>query len=240
MYEDYYNKFYKELSEIDDKNNSFEKIKDLLPKLNGKEKIIDIGCGHGSVSHELVKRGLDVYGIEINDDALINLKEKGFKIIKKDITQPFKINDKFNIALLLDVLEHVFDPISLLAETKNIISPDGYVIISVPLYFDLLDRIKILFTGNIISMDNLCYGKENYKKFKTFNYDHIRFFRPNEIIEMGRQLNLKLDKVEYFPIFYLGSNIILKIILKILSNRITVRLYPNLLAHSMKVRWKVS
>ena len=240
MYEDYYNNFYKELARIDDKNNSFDKIKNLLPELKGKEKIIDIGCGHGSVSYELIKKGFEVYGLEINDEALENLKSKGFKIIKKDITQPLEINDRFDVVLLLDVLEHVFDPFGLLAEAKKITSKDGYIIISVPLYFDLLDRLKILFTGNIISLDNLCYGVENYKKFRTFNYDHVRFFRPKEILEMGNKLNLKFDKAEYLPSFYLGRNKLLKLVMKIISNKITAPLYPNLLAHSMKVRWKVS
>ena len=240
MYEDYYNNFYKELARIDDQNNSFDKIKNLLPELKVKERIIDIGCGHGSVSHELIKKGFEVYGLEINDEALEKLKSKGFKTIKKDITQPLEINDKFGLVLLLDVLEHVLDPFALLAEAKDITAEDGYIIISVPLYFDLLDRLKILFTGNIISLDNLCYGEENYKKFKTFNYDHIRFFRPKEILEMGRKLNLKFDKVEYLPTFYLGNNILLKFIMKIMSNKITAPIYPNLLAHSMKVRWKVN
>jgi len=240
MYEDYYNNFYKELARIDDRNNTFDKIKNLLPDLKGKERIIDIGCGHGSVSHELVKRGFDVYGLEINDEALENLKTKGFKIIKKDITLPLELNDKFDVVLLLDVLEHVFDPFALLAEAQKITSKGGYIIISVPLYFDLLDRLKILFTGNIISLDNLCYGKENYNKFRTYNYDHVRFFRPKEILEMGSRMNLNIDKTEYLPSFYLGSNILLKIIMKFISNKITAPIYPNLLAHSMKVRWKVS
>lgn len=240
MYEDYYNNFYKELARIDDQHNSFDKIKNLLPQLKGTEKIIDIGCGHGSVSHELIRKGFEVYGLEINDEALENLKSKGFKIIKKDITQPLEINDKFDLVLLLDVLEHLFDPFALLEEAKKITSEGGYIIISVPLYFDLLDRLKILFTGNIISLDNLCYGRENYKKFRTFNYDHIRFFRPKEILEMGSRINLKFEKAEYLPTFYLGRNILLKAVMKIISNKITAPIFPNLLAHSMKVRWKVN
>jgi hypothetical protein len=57
---------------------------------------------------------------------------------------------------------------------------------------------------------------------------------------MGRKLNLKIDKVEYLPTFYLGNNILLKFIMKIMRNKITAPIYPNLLAHSMKVRWKVN
>lgn len=234
VFESYYNDFYKELSKIDMQNNSFSKIEDMLPKLYGNEEFLDIGCGYGSVSYELIKKGFSVSGVEINNEALKVLLDRGFKIYKKDISEPLNINERFNIVLLLDVLEHVFDPMRLLEESVKLIKQDnkninagGYIIVSVPLYFDLLDRLKILFTGSVISLDNLCYG-----------IDHIRFFRPRDILEMGEKLGLIVDKVSYGATGYIGNKI-LKFIVRLISNKYTVNLAPNLLAHSMRIRWKV-
>ena len=238
-FEEYYNNFYKELSKIDEQGNDFSKIELFLPKLNSNEEFLDIGCGHGSVTHELVKRGLEVTGVEINEDAIENLKQKGFNTYKQDITKPLKLNKKFDYVLLLDVLEHVFDPYSLLTEAKLATKKGGGIIVTVPLYFDIVDRLKILFTGSVISMDNLCYGEENYKKFRSYNYDHIRFFRPQEMLEIGESLGLKVDKIEYGATGYSGKNKILKLILRLIANKYTVNLNPNLLAHSMKIRWRV-
>ena len=70
-------------------------------------------------------------------------------------------------------------------QAKGIANKNGYIIVTTPLYFDILDRLNILFTGSIISMDNLCYGRDNYLKFRSYNYDHIRFFKPKDIIEIG-------------------------------------------------------
>ena len=237
--EEYYNGFYKELSKLDELSNTFEKIKSFLPELKGNESIVDIGCGHGGVCHELIKQGFDVSGIEINQDAIKSLKEKGFKILQSDITKPFDIVDRFNIVCILDVLEHLFDPYLLLKEAKKITKKDGYIIVMIPLYFDIVDRFKILFTGSVISMDNLCYGKEHYSKFRSYNYDHIRFFRPSDIFEMGESLGLKVDKVEYNVTGYGGSNFIFKVLTKLIANKYTVNLNPNLFAHRMKIRWKV-
>ena len=166
------------------------------------------------------------------------LKEKGFKILQTNITQPFDIVDRFNIVCILDVLEHLFDPYLLLKEAKKITKKDGYIIVMIPLYFDIVDRFKILFTGSVISMDNLCYGKDHYSKFRSYNYDHIRFFRPKEVIEMGQGLGLKVDRIEYEASSY-GGNKILRLLVKLLSNKYTVNLNPNLFAHRMKIRWKV-
>lgn len=237
--EEYYNGFYRELSRLDELGNNFSKIESFLPDLKGTEKIIDIGCGHGGVCHELVKKGFDVSGVEINKDAIQSLKEKQFNVIECDITKELKIDEKFNIVFILDVLEHLFDPLLLLRESKKITQQDGYIIVTIPLYFDLVDRFKILFTGSVISMDNLCYGKEHYNRFRSYNYDHIRFFRPYEILEMGTELGLKVDKVEYTVTGYGGKNIILKVLTKLIANKYTLKFNPNLLAHSMKIRWKV-
>ena len=239
-FEDYYNGFYKELSKLDEVGNTFSKIESFLPILKGDEQFLHIGCGHGGVSGELVKRGYKVSGIEINKDAIESLKLKGFEVYQKDISKPLEIDKKFDIVMMLDVLEHMFDPYSLLKEAKQVVKKEGGVIIvTVPLYFDIVDRFKILFTGSVISMDNLCYGEENYKKFRSYNYDHIRFFRPSEMVEMGESLGLKVDRVEYKAIGYGGSYKILKLLIKLISNKHTVNINPNLLAHSMKIRWIV-
>ena len=237
--EEYYNGFYKELSKLDELRNTFEKIESFLPELKGNENIVDIGCGHGGVCHELIKQGFDVSGIEINQDAIKSLKEKGFKILQTNITKPFDIVDRFNIVCILDVLEHLFDPYLLLKEAKKITKKDGYIIVMIPLYFDIVDRFKILFTGSVISMDNMCYGKDHYSKFRSYNYDHIRFFRPRDIFEMGESLDLKVDKVEYNVTGYGGNNFIFKVLTKLIANKYTVNLNPNLFAHRMKIRWKV-
>ena len=147
--------------------------------------------------------------------------------------------DRFNIVCILDVLEHLFDPYLLLKEAKKITKKDGYIIVMIPLYFDIVDRFKILFTGSVISMDNLCYGKEHYSKFRSYNYDHIRFFRPSDIFEMGESLGLKVNKIEYNVTGYGGNNFIFKVLTKLIANKYTVNLNPNLFAHRMKIRWKV-
>ena len=237
--EEYYNGFYKELSRLDELGNNFTKIESFLPELNGHEKILDIGCGHGGVCHKLIEKGFHVSGVEINQEAIASLKKKNFNVIECDITKKLNVKEKFEVVLLLDILEHLFDPYLLLEESKKITSKNGYIIATIPLYFDLVDRFKILFTGSVISMDNLCYGQEFYEKFRSYNYDHIRFFRPKEVFEMGNNLGLKLDKVEYQVTGYGGKNLLLKFLTKLVANKYTLRLNPSLLAHSMKVRWKV-
>ena len=203
-------------------------------------EILDIGCGHGGVYNDLIKKGHKVHGVEINKDAIESLKSKGFEVYEQDISKPLDLDKKFDVVMLLDVLEHIFDPFALLNEAKCVTkNGEGYIIVIVPLYFDFVDRVKILITGSVISMDDLCYGEKNYKKFRSYNYDHIRFFRPDKIIEMGENLGLKLEEIEYGATSYNGKNRFLRLLIRLIANKYTVKLNPNLLAHSMKVRWVV-
>lgn len=234
MHADYYNGFYQELSRIDAQGNSFSKIEGLLPPLRPGARILDIGCGHGTTSAELVQRGHHVFGMEINQDALAALKAKGITPIAHDITAPFELEEAFDVVLLLDVLEHVFDPAALLGEATRVLAPGGHILVTVPLYFDLLDRLRILFTGSIVSYDNRCYGDALYRRFRSYNYDHIRFFRPKDLYELCALHALQVEAVHYKPM--VAFNPIAKQLVRLFANRYTVGLNPDLLAHSMALR----
>lgn len=87
-------------------------------------------------------------------------------------------------------------------------------------------------------MDNLCYGIDNYKSLEVIIMITYVFFRPRDILKMGEKLGLIVDKVSYGTTGYIGNKI-LKFIVRLISNKYTVNLAPNLLAHSMRIRWKV-
>lgn len=236
QYEKYYNSFYRELALIDERHNNLEKISRFLPKLIPGARVLDIGCGHGSVSGELVTKGLIVHGMEINTEALISLQKKGIIAIEHNITQPFPKMEPFDLVLLLDVLEHVFDPMALMEKAAQTLTQTGKMIIIVPLCFDLIDRMRILFTGRIVSYDNRCYGPELYRRFRSYNYDHIRFFSPRDVLELCRLVGLTVDLVEYNPLSAVCFGRVVGWLVRIVANRLTVNLLPSILSHSMTVR----
>jgi SAM-dependent methyltransferase len=230
----YYNAFYRELSRIDNQHNSITKIEALLPSLKNATRVLDIGCGHGAIAKTLLDRGCDVSGMEINAEALDSLRQAGVRAIEQDISVPFELPARYELILLLDVLEHVFDPVSLLEVAHKHLDENGQLIITVPLYFDLFDRLRVLFTGSIISYDNNAYGREIMSRFRSFNYDHIRFFRPNDVFEMASLAGLDVETVDYKPMH--GWSSISGLFAKVLANRFTVSRWPGLFAHSMGVR----
>jgi len=106
--------------------------------------VLDIGCGDGLLM-ELLKRenNIKIKGIDISSKAVEIAKSRGLDAIQGDITDrlPFK-DGEFNSVLLIDVLEHIFQPLDVLKEAHRVCT--DYVYISVPNFVSFPARLQIL------------------------------------------------------------------------------------------------
>lgn len=104
------------------------------------ERILDIGCGFGSVMCGLMPFG-DVYGIDSNVDCVNfcnRLAGDGHTICGEfpcdmDIEQV----GLFDWVFMLDVLEHIQDDASALCSVRELLSDGGKFVFTVPLHKDL-------------------------------------------------------------------------------------------------------
>lgn len=123
QYKRVYENFAEELEEaLKDKKNKFKGL-----------KVLDIGCFTGEFLEILKKRGADVYGIELQDDAVkIANKKLGDRVYKADVMGNEFPNMKFDIISLLGLIEHVTDPIRLLMRSSKLLRKDGILLIQTP------------------------------------------------------------------------------------------------------------
>lgn len=99
-----------------------------------KSSILDIGCFTGDFLILLKKRGADVFGLELQEDAIkIGKKRLGDRIIRGDVmdknTFPKK---KFTVISMLGLVEHVMDPVELIRRSYNLLEPNGILLIQTP------------------------------------------------------------------------------------------------------------
>lgn len=100
----------------------------------GCRKLLSVGCGAGLTEGELVRRGVEVIGIELNPEAAELARSRGVNVLQGDVgalngeLQPHR----FDCLLYADVLEHLADPLSLLRDHTALLNPGGVVVISVP------------------------------------------------------------------------------------------------------------
>ena len=102
----------------------------------GTPDVLEIGCGTGNFLGELSRSGMyNVTGSEAYLAGLryARLKRPGIKFIQMDALRiPFQ--EEFDAVGMFDVLEHIEDDSTVLANIHGALRPGGTVIISVPQY----------------------------------------------------------------------------------------------------------
>ncbi len=96
--------------------------------------ILDIGCGTGGVLASLSGR-YDVAGTDMSPLAVDHCRTRGLKKVHCGALADMPFRDRpFDLALLLDVIEHVDDDVALLREAGELVKPGGAVVVTVPAY----------------------------------------------------------------------------------------------------------
>ncbi|HEC69857.1 MAG TPA: class I SAM-dependent methyltransferase, partial [Candidatus Omnitrophica bacterium] len=120
---------------------------DFFKDLDVNLKILDIGCGDGFFMELLRDLGFkNIKGIDISVSMLEKAKEKGLDVEKKDI---YDIDDKekYSVVLVMDVLEHLEKPEEALKKIYNILNPQGFLYMNIPICDSLSLRLWRLLSG---------------------------------------------------------------------------------------------
>jgi len=193
----YYDQFYRKyFLDLDESGNNFRKIAPLWTQLDSSSRVLDIGCGAGSVSVHIVNEGNEVYGLDISQEAVRRAQAKGLKAQIYDISKELPFESRFfNCVLALDILEHLFDPLGCLKEVHRVLKPEGYAIIVLPLHFNIRERLRILFGKGII--DSKSISLDSAGVLKPWTFDHIRFFTLREAKEIFREAGFRIEAESY-------------------------------------------
>lgn len=99
-----------------------------------KGKCLDLGCGIGQYSKQLIKYGYDVTSADISEIALNKVKEFNKKVIKLDMRKKLPFLDNEFDLVFANLSIHYFsdeDTRKLLLEIKRILKTNGFFIGSV-------------------------------------------------------------------------------------------------------------
>jgi len=98
-----------------------------LKKYKDKGKVLDVGCNFGFFLKMLENAGYEVYGTDISEPVVrYAQKNMGLKVINSTICEAKFPAEYFDIVTMFDVLEHLSDPFSDIAEVYRILKKVGY------------------------------------------------------------------------------------------------------------------
>ena len=106
-----------------------------------KAKLLDIGTFTGEYMEAASQLGADVYGTELQSEAvkIANQKFPG-KIIEANILNTAFPHQNFDIITLLGLIEHVVNPDKLMTRVAKLLKPNGLIMIQTPNAGSLLAR----------------------------------------------------------------------------------------------------
>ena len=144
--------------------------------------VLDVGCGGGATGRLIKQKfpGTKVIGIEINPRAADYARQFLDQVICAAIDDV----DLAGEVLLLDVLEHIYDPWRALARIRGWLAPGTRVLASVP-------NIR-----NLAVLDELAAGRFQYAENGVLDVTHVRFFTRGELRRMFEETGFRVNKLE--------------------------------------------
>lgn len=115
----------------------------ILPKIEGilelyqPNKILDLGCGNGSVIAHLQEIGYDLYGIDSSTDGISFAREHhGLYNVKQfDLMKLDELDDNFieaDVYLCIEVVAHLYNPVEFFERLYSSMNKNAKIIITFP------------------------------------------------------------------------------------------------------------
>jgi 2-polyprenyl-3-methyl-5-hydroxy-6-metoxy-1,4-benzoquinol methylase len=141
-------------------------------------KVLDFGCGNGSLSRSLHGAGMQVTGCDV-DAGGIEIASACAEDIRYVLLQgyedPAKLQDNnFDAVVSTEVIEHLFFPRYLLRFARTVLKPGGYVIISTP-YHGYLKNLAL----SLVNKWDFHHGALN-------DGGHIKFWSRKTLTQLLR------------------------------------------------------
>ncbi len=138
----------------------------ILAGLKGDIKILDVGGGSGwllNVIKSISDKVVFTQVVDLDKDAEKLAKENGHEYFCGKI-EDFKTPQKFDFVLLLNLIEHVENPLAVLKNIESILSDQGVILIKTPNYDSLDARMFERWGGLHCPRHWVLFSEQSFRK----------------------------------------------------------------------------
>ena len=163
---------------------------DSLVEPRAGERILDLGCAAGAISHHLSSLGCETVGVDAEPRAVEKARElfPGLRFEVEDVRSLPFADGSFDKAVAADLVEHLDDETfrGMLAETRRVLRPGGTLSIYTPNPLHPIERLK---ERNLILAQNPT---------------HIGLREVGTLERMLREAGYEVDRSDWRPSFFRG------------------------------------
>ena len=156
-------------------------------RLAAGARVLDVGCGTGSVSRIIADtRNAKIIGIEPDSHRAAAACARGLEVYQELFTPAIVQRlEPFNVILFADVLEHVAHPGSFLQFARRALLPGGRVVASVPNVAHWSVRLDLL------------RGRFEYQPAGIRDSTHLRWFTADTVRSLFETNGLRVISLQH-------------------------------------------
>ena len=153
-------------------------------------RVLDVGCGAGLLSEALAKSGAQVTAIDLAPDlikvAKLHRLESGVEVdyrLQSAEALAAEAPASFDAVTCMEMLEHVPDPVAILAACAALLRPGGRLVVST------LNRTPAAFALAIVGAEYVA------RILPRGTHQYRDFIKPSELAKWLREAGLELEDV---------------------------------------------
>lgn len=179
-------------------------IKNYREYFNGKGKCLDLGCGIGQYSKELMSYGYEVISADISDIALEKVKEFNDNVVKVDMKEELPFSEKEFDLVFANLSIHYFsdeDTKKLMLEIKRILKEDGLFIGSVN-GIQGYEKIK----DTAVELEKHYWFNKN-KYVRLFDKDDLeKYLDVFDVLNIEEKETVRFNNKKNYLVFFVKKN----------------------------------
>lgn len=152
--------------------------------------VLDVGCGGGATGAEIKRLypHASVTGVELSAEPAAVAATRLDRVLREnvealDYSALGYAPGSIDLVFFPDILEHLYDPWSVLAKLRPYLSSDAQVLASIPN------------TRNLGLIAQLASGDWQYTAWGLLDVSHVRFFSKQSINEMFARAGLRIQSM---------------------------------------------
>ncbi len=167
-------------------------------------QVLEIGAGAGLLIAEARRAGLDAVGVEPSRSLVSEaLRLHGVELLNGTFPHPQLRGRQFDLLFLVDVIEHLEDPVGLLMECAKALKPDG---------------VMVMVTPNVSSVA----ARLLRHRWWHLRLAHVGYFNDRSMREACNRAGLEIQSSRtakwFFPVRYVAERVAVYLPLRWFNN----------------------
>lgn len=172
---------------IDNKNFTYHIVLSFIDKyLHPDMKVLDIGCGVGTISLYIANKGNEVLGTDISEKAIKAAQRSaellGIKNASFTTTNFLDTNfqEKFDFVVCIGVLEHITNDALAMEKMYKLLKIGGKLVLLTPLETDPMHKVRLRF-----------FGKDEF----DIRVGHLRRYSKQRLVQLLESNGFKVIEI---------------------------------------------